>query len=164
MESQRPHADAPRHGVILPGLVGSEPPRAMLGDLRAVDHRDAETWRPAGGRITSTPADDLDALVRFDLADTARCFGLRCVATLIDAAQTRAVWSTIAEDFEARSVLTGDTSNRRLLAASAEAAEAMALGQLERAIDKLAWTRGCASSDAWVASVREERAQKGGAR
>ncbi len=149
--------------VILPGRFGTEPPRALLGHNGAVDHRDAETWRLAGCEPILPPADDRNALVRFDLADTALGLGLRCVAAIVATAQTREAWLMVAEDLASAHGRTGDTSKRRLLSASAEAAEELSEGRLDRALQRLAQNRGV-TVDAWIMAVREERDAKGGAR
>ncbi len=107
------------------------------------------------------PADDRDALVRFDLRDTAIRFGLRCVARAIDAARTTGDWQMIAADFGSRRTV-ADAGNRYVLATAEDAAEEMAMHRLDGAVRVLAESCG-ETSEEWIAEVSEERATKGGA-
>lgn len=107
------------------------------------------------------PADDRDALVRFDLRDTAIRYGLRCVARAIDTARTTGDWQTIALDFGSRCTV-ADAGNRYVLAAAQDAADEMALHRLDGAVERLARSRG-ETAEEWIAEVSEERAAKGGA-
>lgn len=116
-------------------LIGSEPPRS----LDAVDDR--------------------EALVRFDLADTARRVGLRCVAFVIGSLSTRTAWQTVSADFVSARTLAG-SDNRYMLAAAEDAADHMADGNVDLAVSRLA--KCCGISDAeWLTQTRAERAKAG---
>lgn len=157
----QPDADRLPRFEMRPLPIGSEPPRALVGDARPVDHRDAETWRPAGVEAILTGDAERLALVRWDLADTARAMGLRCVASVIEAAVTREAWEMIAADFASARTLRGSGDDRLLLTASEDAAEHLAAGRIDRAVERLA--KSWDSAEEWLNDVRHSRAAKGGA-
>lgn len=153
--------------VILPGLVGSEPPRAILGDARSVDHRDAETWRPAGLEQILPPAPVAPRpgtrawyapLVAADIADSCSRLGLRCAARVARSAESADDWRDVKEELE--QLLPGCERN-----ATRDASQLMVEGCPAAAATTLAKLRGV-DLDAWVTEAREllERAAKGGAR
>lgn len=155
----QPDADRLLRFEMRPLPIGSAPPHAVLGDARPVDRCDAETWRPAGVEQILPPADDRLALVRWDLADTARAMGLRCVASVIEVAADREAWSMIAADFASARTLRGSGDDRLLLTASEDAAEHLAAGRIDRAVERLA--KSWDSTEEWLNDVRHSRAAKG---
>lgn len=150
--------------VILPSLVGSEPPRAILGDARPVDHRDAETWRPAGLEQILPPPPKAGTrawyvpLVAHDIADSCARLGLRCAARVALAAQSADDWRDVKEELD--QLLPGCERN-----ATRDAARLMAEGCPASAATVLAALRGV-DLEQWARDVREliECASKGGAR
>jgi len=111
----------------------------------------------ACGVILPPPAetlDDRDALVRFDLIDTARRYGMRCVARAIATAQSTGDWQTIAADFGSRRTV-ADAGNRYALAAAEDAADEMALHRLDDAVTELAESCG-ESAEEWAGRMRAE--------
>lgn len=136
---------------MIPPAIGSEPPHSL--DVA----QDLAALRPC----IPPAADDRNALVRFDLRDTAIRFGLRCVARAIDTAQTTGDWQMIAADFGSRRTV-ADAGNRYVLAAAEEAADEMALHRLDDAVERLA--KSCGETvDEWIVRISKERAAKGGA-
>jgi hypothetical protein len=107
------------------------------------------------------------ALVRHDLADTARRNGLQCVARAIGAADRPADWEEIRADFDTARFLRGSTDDRYELEAARDAAASLKLDDVGAAVGVLAACCGL-GVDEWVAATARERedqlaASKGGA-
>lgn len=77
----------------------------------------------------------IPALVRFDLADTARVYRLRCLAHCIEIAETPSQWRTIEAEFRSVCSL---VKTDRLPSISADAAARMAAGDATGAAERLA--------------------------
>lgn len=121
--------------ILPPSAIGTEPPRSLES------------------------TDDREALVRFDLADTARRVNLRCVALMIGSLTARGAWLTVSADFASARTLAG-SDNRYMLAAAEDAADHMAAGNIDLAVSRLA--KCCGISDAeWLTQTRAERAKAG---
>lgn len=103
-----------------------------------------------------TVADDREALVRFDLAQTARRAGDACAALVIETATTPAQWLAVASNL--RSARTVRGSHVPGLYAAHEAAEALSRDNLDGALDVLADGCGMPVSQ-WLELTRNERAE-----
>mgnify|MGYP006385759169 CR=1 FL=1 len=99
----------------------------------------------------TTPSDDRDALLRFDLVDTARRHRLACAALLIPRATTALEWGAIAQDFK-RAATPGHSHDA---IPAEEASLVLAHGALDAAVARLANSCGL-TPEAWLAATRGE--------
>lgn len=101
-------------------------------------------------------SDDREALVRFDLAQTATRAGLRCAALLIPTANASIQWTAIAADFRSAAMRWGSSTPG--LSDAHDAAEALSRNNLDRALAHL--VDGCGMPlDEWLEITRNERAR-----
>jgi len=115
---------------------------------------DAVATTPAARPCVPPPADVHALLVREDIADTCRRFGMRCVARLVLVATTREEWGDARGDIAvARANARQD--DRAELEAARNAALAMETGGVETAIGHLAAHCGL-TVEVWISRTADE--------
>lgn len=104
--------------------------------------------------MTTDSPDDREALVRFDLARTARRVHDDCAVLVIETASTPAHWQAAARNLERARTRHG--SSVPGLHAASVAAEYLASGELGDALASLAGACGM-DADEWLTLTRDER-------
>lgn len=130
--------------------------------LSAVELADATNWVPRGHEpipCVPPPADDREALVRWNLADTARKVGLRGTSRLVLTAATAEEWEDVALDLKGAGGWCRWDDRTEVRAAS-RAAAFMGDRELGGALWELAEHCGL-SVDRWITATRAERAKAG---
>jgi hypothetical protein len=122
---------------------------------------DVCAYPPPRPVILPPAADDRAALVRADLADTARRLGLRCTARLVLVAATEEEWKDVRHDLKGAAGWCR-WDDRGMATSGARAAALMGDGEVAGAAWELADHIG-ESVDTWETMVRRER-EKGGGR